>query len=231
MSTKYRGVWMALLALLFVSACAAPPNVPPKQVQANPTPALAVSDPTHVTLPFDESPHGDLTEWWYYTCHLAADDGRHYGFELVFFQVRRGDAPAGYAAHVAVTDDKKGSYQFDERAASGEQGGRGAGFDLRLGDWGMRGDDGQYHLVATMPDYAFDLDLHAAKPAVLHNGTGLLDLGPFGTTYYYSRTRLDVRGTIRDHGQDVPTSGIAWMDHQWGNFIVAGVGGCDWYAI
>ena len=26
-------------------------------------------------------------------------------------------------------------------------------------------------------------------------------------------------------------SGVAWMDHQWGNFVVGAVGGWDWYSV
>ena len=29
----------------------------------------------------------------------------------------------------------------------------------------------------------------------------------------------------------MPVSGVAWMDHQWGNFVVGAVGGWDWYSL
>jgi predicted secreted hydrolase len=29
----------------------------------------------------------------------------------------------------------------------------------------------------------------------------------------------------------VSVSGVAWMDHQWGNFVVASGGGWDWYSL
>jgi predicted secreted hydrolase len=32
-------------------------------------------------------------------------------------------------------------------------------------------------------------------------------------------------------GEDDPVSGMAWMDHQWGNFVVASAGGWDWYSL
>src|SRR5262249_53392100 len=49
--------------------------------------------------------------------------------------------------------------------------------------------------------------------------------------YYYSRTRLAVQGELRENdGPAVPVEGQAWMDHQWGNFIVVG-GGWDWYSL
>ena len=222
-----------LLPALLLAGCGPSAAVPPPlpTLAPAPTPALALSNPQHASLPLDESPHGDLTEWWYYTGHLAAQDGRHYGFELVFFQIRRGDAPPGYEAHFAVTDEHRNTFQFKQRSGTGEQGGRGPGFNLALGTWHMQGSQGHDALQAQMTDYAINLQLLADKPAALHGGTGLIDFGPFGKSYYYSYTRMAVSGTLHDHGQPLTVGGIAWMDHQWGNFIVGSVGGWDWYAL
>ena len=35
------------------------------------------------SCPRDDAPHDRLTEWWYYTGHLRAADGRRFGFEFV----------------------------------------------------------------------------------------------------------------------------------------------------
>jgi predicted secreted hydrolase len=228
-----RRLIVLILSAVLLTACGGqtPLPAPLPTLPPAPTPALAVSNPQHVTLPGDESPHGDLTEWWYYTGHLVTTDGRQYGFELVFFQIRRGDAPPGYEAHFAITDVRRNSFQFDQRAGSGEQGGEGGGFNLALDTWHMRGSQGSDALQAQLAGYAIDLQLQALKPPVLHDGTGLIDFGAFGTSYYYSRTRMAVTGTLQDHGQPLPVTGVAWMDHQWGNFIVGSVGGWDWYAI
>jgi predicted secreted hydrolase len=32
-------------------------------------------------------------------------------------------------------------------------------------------------------------------------------------------------------GAALPVHGTAWFDHQWGDFVTAGVGGWDWFAI
>jgi predicted secreted hydrolase len=39
------------------------------------------------------------------------------------------------------------------------------------------------------------------------------------------------QGTVLDHGQRVPVTGQAWMDHQWGNFVSLAGSGWDWYSI
>jgi predicted secreted hydrolase len=101
-----------------------------------------------------------------------------------------------------------------------------------VGDWSIQCLNGQDHLVASQQNYAINLNLTGHKPAVLHNGNGLISFGPGGFSYYYSRTHMDVSGTITDHNQPLQVSGgLAWMDHQWGNFLALGGGGWDWYSI
>ncbi|HLY64104.1 MAG TPA: lipocalin-like domain-containing protein [Chloroflexota bacterium] len=219
-----------LLLVLALTACARNTPIDPA-VLAPPSPIASVStQPDHVTLPQDDAPHHDLTEWWYYTGHLFGPEGRTYGFELVFFQVERRDDPPGYAAHFAITDNYREDFHFQERSASGEQIHASAGLDLNLSGWTLQGGNGNDHLSADMPNYAMDLHLSAVKPPVLHDGKGLISFGAAGDSYYYSRTRMQIGGTLTDHGQPVQVNGTAWMDHQWGNFVSAG-GGWDWFSI
>ena len=204
------------------------PPLPP------PTPTVAIpAGVPQVRLPEDARPHDSLTEWWYYTGHLDASDGRHVGFELVFFQSTRARQPTGYAAHFAVTDPAAGRFVYDERNDSLPAGSpQPPTFDLRVQEWRMFAEDGGERLQATMPGYAIDLRLTDRKPAALHQGTGLIDFGPAGLSYYYSRTRIDVAGTLEVDGQPLAVTGTAWMDHQWGDFLVLGGngGGWDWFA-
>ena len=77
--------------------------------------------------------------------------------------------------------------------------------------------------------YAISLRLIDQKPPALHHG-GFIDYGPSGGSYYYSRTRIEVHGQLtRGDGAPEPP-GQAWMDHQWGNFVVVG-GGWDWFSL
>src|SRR2546427_3828322 len=47
-------------------------------------------------FPFDHGSHDDFqTEWWYYTGHLRAADGRTFGYQLTFF--RRAGPPRAAA--------------------------------------------------------------------------------------------------------------------------------------
>jgi len=198
------------------------------------TPASgATPTPAPITFPRDEAPHPTLTEWWYYTGHLVADDGTKYGFESVIFQSIRNNIPAYYAAHAAVTDHQRGEFHYDQRtqqtAADQLSGATDRGFDLRMGDWAWRGLNGTDHVATTAPGYALALDLTATKGPALHRG-GFIDYGPAGSTYYYSRTRLAVTGTIEDNGSRKTVTGEAWFDHQWGNFLTVTAGGWDWFS-
>lgn len=222
------GLALAALVALAGVACRAPSDeaalAPLSAVQ--PTPSTY----TPITLPRDEAPHDVLTEWWYYTGHLAADDGRRYGFEYVIFQTVRGDYPVVYLGQFAITDQARGRFVHTSRMGQGSQIGRQDGLDLTVGDWRMGGAFGSDALQASMDDYAIDLSLRALKPAALHDEDGLVSFGIAGDSYYYSYTRMAVEGTLFDGGQPVAVHGQAWFDHQWGNFLVLG-GGWDWFSI
>jgi predicted secreted hydrolase len=219
-----------------------------------------VADPLPVTFPNDEAPHGRMTEWWYYTGHLA---GRSYvpgvepdrfGFEFVIFRAERGIFPATWASHLALTDDLGNRFTYDQRFEVGRQVDRseaGGGFDLAVrgggvtpdgsvaapgkSTWRMAGRDGLDQLSAASEEAGFGLDLTldaGDRPPVLHDTGGWVDFGPAGGSYYYSRTRLDATGTLTlADGSPLPVTGIGWFDHQWGDFIAVGAGGWDWFAI
>ena len=231
----------ALICLaLVVAGCGLPGTVAaggslPPVVSSPPPVALAP-----VRFPQDEAPHHDLTEWWYYTGHLSARDSaghaRTYGFELTFFQTLRGQFAPYYAAHFAISDITRGQFHFDQRAAFESPdvipaSGSTSGFNLALSGWTAHGLGGHDSLAAAMNEYAIALSLTGAKPAVLHGGNGIITYGDAGYSYYYSRTRLSVSGTITDHGARLAVTGLAWMDHQWGNFVSLAGAGWDWYSI
>lgn len=201
-----------------------------------------------------------------------------YGFEFVFFRGLRGDRPAGYAAHFAITDLPRQRFQYDQRVdvalneralrdRAGQQSAAGhspvqpvqpvqqqpaaggdrpvgvvsvrlseGGFDLALGNWRMRGREGSDRLSAAMPGYTLEAGLTATRLPALHLGEppvqpGLITYGPAGYSYYYTRTRMTVDGTLEvGGGPPLPLRGQAWMDHQWGDFLILGGGGWDWFA-
>ena len=220
---------LAILLALLVGGCGAPAAGSKLEMAPAPTPAPV--PPRPVVLPADEAAHDNLSEWWYYTGHLRTESGEKYGFELVFFQGVRGQNPVGYAAHFAITDHQQGSFSYEEKVdrtlrVQGE-----GQYRLAVGDWTMGGQGDDHYLRAQGKGYAVDLKLHATKPPVLHNGAGWLSFGPAGDSYYYSRTRMEVGGVLQANGVSERVTGLAWMDHQWGDFILVNGGGWDWYSV
>ncbi len=199
---------------------AAPHPLPPAATAA-PSPIV---DPRPVVLPDDDAAHDRLTEWWYYTGHLAADDGRRFGFEYVIFRAERGSFPVTWASHLAITDETGGVFHYAQRTEVGPQVARHTAeplrYELGLSDqtggqpWTMTGGDGEDALaaIARSPDlgpgsdatFGIDLHLAATKPPALHNAIGWIDFGGGGSSYYYSRTTMDRARRPHDRRPDDP---------------------------
>ncbi|HEX5589777.1 MAG TPA: lipocalin family protein [Candidatus Limnocylindrales bacterium] len=264
MSRAATGTAVVALALI-LAACSGPILANPALSPAvPPTPSPAPSrqpDPQPVTFPRDDGPHDRLTEWWYFTGHLADGDGHRFGFEAVVFRAERGGAPVTWASHVALTDEGAGRFLYGQRAALGpdvDRSPRGeedtpVGFDFVMpaidpasgapieGEpWRLAGRAGRHAVAAGLSpleaaaaggSFALDLQLVEERAVALHGEIGWLDFGPAGSSYYYSRTRLSTAGTLVLDGEVLSVTGTGWFDHQWGDFISVGGGGWDWFAV
>jgi predicted secreted hydrolase len=240
---NYASAYIALVLLVLMvllSSCGFPGVVSTSAQLPSVNKAPTATPLPPIRFPQDEAPHRDLTEWWYYTGHInAAIPGgqmHHYGFELVFFQALRGDLPPVYAAHFAISDITRGEFHFDQRRLTEpnavlSDGTSTRGFNIQIEDWSIKGINGSDHLNAKMENYSLHIGLEGIKPATLHNRNGLITYGLGGFSYYYSRTRMLLSGTLVDHNQPLQVSGEAWMDHQWGNFLTLSGGGWDWFSI
>ena len=210
--------------------------------------------PHAFSFPADLGPHPDFrTEWWYYTGNLESAAGRHFGFQLTFFRTALappavGDAVTGsawstrqlYVAHFAVTDTagrRFHAWSRLERAALGLAGARPHPFRVWLDDWSAESDgpDGvPVRLRAAEGSIAIDLTLASDRPVVLQGDHGLSQKGPEpgNASYYYSRTRMTARGTVRAGAEAVPVVGLAWMDREWSTSALGpDLVGWDWIAL
>jgi predicted secreted hydrolase len=97
-------------------------------------------------------------------------------------------------------------------------------------DWKMSGFNGDFELEGSVENHSFNLKLSASKPPVLHDLDGLIEFPIAGNSYYYTYPRLEVSGTLVDHGSLKTVTGTAWMDHQWGNFDPILID-WDWYSV
>jgi predicted secreted hydrolase len=191
--------------------------------------------------------HPDFqTEWWYYTGHLRAEDGRSYGFELTFFRVgiRRG-APSRsawalrdvYFAHFTITDEARRRFLVADainRGALGMAGAEAKRYRVWIDEWEASLEGETHHLRATHPEWSLDLKLRSAKPPVIHGRDGISRkaAGPGHASHYYSLTRLRGGGLLRLGKERLAVTGQAWMDHEWGsNQLTPEQVGWDWFSL
>ena len=203
-------VWIAFAAC--VATAAAPPLQP-------------------VRLPRDHGAHpGFSVEWWYTTGHATGADGRRYFWFATIWA-----APQGAVGRVNVVDVRRDKIVLAKQWTQTGQFATGArnldagGLRLR---WLASGKLGRVTVNARVGQTdALRLDLVPEHPYALHGDHGIVQQGASGTSAYYSATRLVETGTLRVGGHTRRLSGLAWFDHQWGDFAaVPGALRWDWFA-
>ena len=165
---------------------------------------------------------------------LTDDAGGEYSYHFVTFQ---SPGPPGVVPHLlqaTLGDHRRGVHYTAERGLLAPERPEARGVDVANGGWLMRGGGDGYDMRMVFgEDGGPTLELTAIpqRGPVLHGETGLVHMGPeAGSTYYYSRTRLDVTGWMEEDGQRRQVRGPGWMDHQWGE-IAPGQVGWDWAGI
>ncbi|MCH7737645.1 MAG: hypothetical protein IH872_09640 [Chloroflexi bacterium] len=194
------------------------------------TPAAGTAPAPLVTLPADEGPHDSIIEWWYFNGLFTDDRGREYSYHYVTFQGESAGAAVPHLLQASLGDHTAGEHLTGEQVLLDTLDPNATGVDVTVNGWEMRGDGDLYSLEFGLGDYSLDLEAVSSRPPVLHQGVGLVDLGPAGNTFYYSRTRLDLTGSITIGGEQRPVTGITWMDHQWGDIVGQRVG-WDWISL
>ncbi len=183
-----------------------------------------------VFLPEDEAPHDVSVEWWYFNGLLTDGRGREYSFHYVTFKGARAEAAVPHLLQASLGLNEAAEHLTGEQVVFGVLDEEAAGIDISVNGWQMTGDGQVYRLVFDLAEYSIELDTVPTKPPVLHRGIGLVSLGSVGDLYYYSRTRLDVIGTLAVAGEQRTVTGTAWMDHQWGEVEGQRVG-WDWVSL
>ena len=181
-------------------------------------------------LPRDEGVHLSPLEWWYFNGHLTAVDGRKFSYHFVTFQSVLSSGLTPRVVQLSWADHSEDLHLTGEQAVFASAEASSGRFDLTTNAWRMSGDGDTYQLSFQVGDYVVELEANSEKPAVLHHGSGLVDLGIAGKTYYYSRTDLTTSGTVSVSGVSQPVTGVSWMDHQWGDFTIANIG-WDWLSL
>ncbi len=198
---------------------------------------------TQLQFPADHGAHPAFRiEWWYLTANLTGPDGTPYGLQWTLFRSalasRDGQGwatPQLWMGHAAVTTPK--AHFVAERLARGGIGQAGveaAPFSAWIDEWAMAGPDFDHlRLNASGPDFAYDVELTATGPLVLHGQDGYSVKSAAGqASYYYSQPFYQVSGTVTLPEGEVPVTGTAWLDREWSSQPLAQDQlGWDWFSL
>lgn len=207
-----QGILASILTLVAL-ACTGPTL---QQPTPTPTPYLPP-----LTLPDDEAPHKFPVEWWYFNMLVEGPEKDRYAIHFVIFQLT--ETQSGrvmYVGQVGIADMIQQKHITAEEVITHNElpATVPGAFNLTVANWGMEGGKDGYLLSADLEGITFNLKLKPNQTVLLHSRDGLVDFGPAGVSYYYSRPRIDVTGTIIVDGINKPVKGLAWMDKQWGTF-------------
>ncbi|RYG67919.1 carotenoid 1,2-hydratase [bacterium] len=249
--SKFVGFWSALLLVQPGIFCGAPAQTSFRQALPG----------YQYQFPRDHGSHPEFaTEWWYYTGHLRAGNGRRFGYQMTWFRtaltpkVQRKSAWATrdvYFAHFALTDEAGEKFYFSDRIGRGNLGlAKGTSGktlpQIFIGDWALRfnGKTGERQSfkasansdASATKDQSFGLELNqsAAKPLIIQGERGVSQkaTGLGRASHYYSFTRLQTGGTLTLNGEKLKVTGESWFDHEFGsNQLAQGQVGWDWFSL
>lgn len=194
-------------------------------------------------FPADHGPHPQYRiEWWYLTANMTGPDGTAYGLQWTLFRSalapRDGqgwDTPQLWMGHAAVTTPD--AHYVAERLARGGVGQAGVEaepFSAWIDDWAMEGPDlDTLLLTASGSEFAYDMQLRADGPLVLHGIEGYsVKSGAGQASYYYSQPFYTLAGTLTLPESDIPVTGTAWLDREWSSQPLAeDQAGWDWFSL
>ncbi len=182
-----------------------------------------------ISLPKDDAPHQAEMEWWYYNGHLNAESGRQFSFHHTVFL--RDNVVSHMISHISLNDHQTGKHYTAQRRTGGNTSiNTEHRFEFKQGDWLMAGGNGNDKLKVNTEDFSFDLDLTSTQAPVFHGEDGIITLDVAGSSYYYSRTRMAISGTVTIGDTTERVTGVSWFDHQWGDFAV-GLLSWDWFSL
>lgn len=217
-----------------------------------------ITGPCDLQFPQDHGPHpGYHTEWWYYTGNVRSDNGERYGFQLTIFRSRlnppgaersqdQGSAKESawrtqqlFLAHVALSDIGSKRFHYREQVARGAVGLADAVQEadtttVFIKNWSIRLNPSEHTLKASAEDFEFQLNLTPQKPLVLHGESGysLKGTTPERSSCYYSFPRMEVKGTLKIKGREIPVQGKCWMDHEFSSApLEPDLAGWDWFSV
>lgn len=188
-----------------------------------------------LNFPFDDGKHtgaGVSTEWWYLNLHVigSAPSYKQYDVMLCYFSrplSMRIFNIADPVSGVSHSDVNQTPFVFSQ-----EEGHWKLDYNIPIdmiadhSEWTYPADSNVYsysfYAVEPVKNDELNIVVSSNRPPLIVGGDGFIPIGNDGdSSFYYSYTNMSVKGTIKFNGEvDTITSGIAWIDRQWGPFIV-----------
>jgi predicted secreted hydrolase len=196
---------------------------------------------TPIHLPQDNAMHPWAhNEWWYVVGQLVATNGQRFGFETTLFKFSHIQFPGSshaltvYRSDVALTDIT--GHRFYPTVTYIEPGLGSlhlstSKLDERVGNGALQARGEEIKLTASTAGAQLQLQLQPRRPALLVGGRGIVPMGSHGYSYYYSLVDLAVSGRVYYMHRWFIVNGLAWLDHQWGNWNWRLIRGWTWMAI
>lgn len=193
-----------------------------------------------IIFPDDEGSHypndDSITmEWWYTIYHLQTPDGREFSVMSTFFMPQMG---LGYRPF-NITDVTNGVMhdsdewgRLDSLEGFLEMSWRSDNPEQPDSYFRTRRDENDelvpfsyeqqlyHHNAQTGWTQSLHFLIDTLKSPYIVAGDGYITIGDCGDSYYYSLTSLEVSGELEIDGEVFEVSGIGWLDHQWGPFMI-----------
>ena len=186
---------------------------------------------TTISFPKDEGAHPWIPglEWWYVVIHakgeITGDDYSilvtHFNNLFRFFTVTNTTKKTHESSTVmGVLNAKMGHLELTQNTSYGTDymrtTGSGNGQQDQL-------DAFEYDFLTHGKEMNLQGHLSSQKKPLMVDEDGLTWVGTSGLSWYYSQTQMHMEGVLNYKGVTEPISGKAWMDHQWGPFLIAPV--------
>lgn len=181
-----------------------------------------------IRFPEDEGTHNIVKglEWWYVVIHAQGETTKdrysilvsHFNNQTRFFNVTNITKKHHVIGSTfGVLKSQKGYLDLSHKTPHG--------IDILKTKKNSQGEliPFQYEMKTHFRDMLLEAEFSPVKKPAMIGLDGYGPVGSSGQTWYYSYSRMEVKGRLTFNGTTESIVGTAWFDHQWGPFLVSPV--------
>ena len=176
-----------------------------------------------IKFPQDEQAHKAIIEWWYFNGNLKDEKGNTYSYMNCLFKcdpqkvkipfLKKAPLKTLYFTHSLISDIKNKKF-YSQTNLSVRVSKESFSKPLLFVEYNNSSIKEEKIFNYHMKTKDIDLKMASLKKPLLENKIGYIDLKS-KTTFYYSLTNLQTKGTLKIEGKEIKVKGKSWMDHQW----------------